>query len=168
MGLPCSAPPIATAGTSEWRFYTTELSAESTGQPRGGTARAPGSHAEGDDKGAAPTPSSVPAAGSVDGEESSKKQERTALLTACWEAVKEKSWRVSADRRADASPGWSNNSTTVYARGHSRWSLSTCRTITAKASSPTRFWLARNRTMRISSDTDSSSPHSSSNEVAQR
>lgn len=71
----------------------------------------------------------------------------------------------STDRTADASPGWSNNSTSVYARGHSRCSPSTRRAVTEKASSPTHFWLARNKRMCISTDINSSSSHPSSSEV---
>lgn len=74
----------------------------------------------------------------------------------------------STDRTADASPGWSNNSTSVYARGHSRCSPSTRRAVTEKASSPTHFWLARNKRMCISTDINSSSSHPSSSEVYKR
>lgn len=66
------------------------------------------------------------------------------------------------DRTADTSPGWSNKRTTVYACGHSRCSPSTRRAVTEKASSPTHFWLARNNSVCLSTDTDSSSPHPSS------
>lgn len=48
----------------------------------------------------------------------------------------------------------------VYARGHSRCSPSTHRPVTEQASSPTHFWLARNKSVCIS--TDSSSPRPSS------